>query len=80
MPKSEVVGAAQRKQRWPRPAQLQNAVEGQIAEMCRDLAIQAKRMQQLQEQAEELRTVVRQWAGGSDADSSRGPSNRGGRR
>jgi hypothetical protein len=46
---------------------LPNVVEGQIAEICRDLAIQAKRMRQLQEQADELRTAIRQWAGRSDA-------------
>jgi hypothetical protein len=37
-------------------------VEGQIAEFCRDLAVEAKRMRQLQEQADELRRVIRQWA------------------
>jgi hypothetical protein len=36
-------------------------IEGQIAELCRDLAVEAKRMRQLQEQADELRSVVRQW-------------------
>lgn len=59
---------------------LSNAVEGQIAEICRDLAVQAKRMRQLQEQADELRTLIRQWIGGSEAYSSRGLANRGGRR
>ena len=39
-------------------------VEGQIAELCRDLSLQMKRMRQLQEQADELRTLIRQWAGG----------------
>jgi hypothetical protein len=43
-------------------------IEGQIAEICRDLAVQTKRMRQLQEQADELRAVIRQWAGGPDAD------------
>jgi hypothetical protein len=41
---------------------LPNAVEGQIAELCRDLAVQAKRMRQLQEQADELRVVIGEWA------------------
>jgi hypothetical protein len=41
---------------------LPNVVEGQIAELCRDLAVEAKRMRQLQEQADELRKVIRQWA------------------
>ena len=39
-----------------------NVVEGQIAEICRDLAVEAKRLRQLQEQADELRMVIRQWA------------------
>jgi hypothetical protein len=59
---------------------LPNAVEGQIAEICRDLAVQAKRLRQLQEQADELRTVIRQWAGESEPDSYGEPANRGGRR
>jgi uncharacterized membrane protein (DUF106 family) len=41
---------------------LPNVVEGQIAELCRDLAVEAKRMRQLQEQADELRKLIRQWA------------------
>jgi hypothetical protein len=45
---------------------LPNAVEGQLEEICRDLAIQTKRMRQLQEQADELRTVIRRWAGRID--------------
>jgi hypothetical protein len=57
-----------------------DGVEGQIAEICRDLAVEAKRIRQLQEQADELRLVIRQWAWESEADSSRGPTNRGGRR
>ena len=66
MPKS--VGAAQRRQRRPRPAELPNAVEGQISEICRDLAEQVKRMRQLQEQADELRVVIREWASPSDGE------------
>ena len=80
MPKSEVVGTARRRQARRRPAELPNAVEGQIAEICRDLAVQVKRMRQLQEQADELRVVIRQWAGQSEADSDREPVNREGRR
>jgi hypothetical protein len=44
-------------------SELSNAVEGQIAELCRDLAVETKRMRQLQEQADELRKALRQWAG-----------------
>jgi len=36
--------------------------EGQIVEICRDLAEQVKRMRQLHEQADELRVVIREWA------------------
>ena len=78
MPKAEVVGGAPRRRARSRPAELPNTVEGQIAEICRDLAVQAKRMQQLHEQADELRRVIRQWAGQSDADCE--PVNREGRR
>jgi hypothetical protein len=80
MPMPGVVASARRRQARRPPAELPNAVEGQIAEICRDLAVQVKRMRQLQEQADELRTVIRQWAGQSDADSHREPANRGGRR
>jgi hypothetical protein len=62
MPKSVVGPRAPRRHRRPRPAELPDVVEGQIAELCRDLAVGAKRMRQLQEQADELRRVIRQWA------------------
>ena len=61
MPKPEVVGVARRTQRRRRPAQLSDAIEGQIAEICRDVAVQVKRMQQLQQQTDELRVVIREW-------------------
>jgi hypothetical protein len=67
MPKSAVIGPASRRHGRPRPAELTNAVEGQIAELCRDIAVEGKRMRQLQEQADELRRVIRQWAGYSEA-------------
>ena len=63
MPKSEVVSAARRRQGRRRPGALPDAVEGQIAELCRDLAVQVKRMRQLQEQADELRATLHEWAG-----------------
>ena len=62
MPKSAVGRHASRRHGRPRPAELPNVVEGQIAELCRDLAVQAKRTRQLQEQADELRRVIRHWA------------------
>ena len=72
MPRSG--GAAGRRQERSRLAELPNAVEGQIAEICRDLAEQVKRMRQLQEQADELRVVIRDWASPSDRERA----NRGG--
>jgi hypothetical protein len=71
MPKAEVVGSAPRRRAGRRIAELPNTVEGHIAEICRDLAVQAKRMRQLHEQADELRRVIRQWAGQSEADVPR---------
>jgi hypothetical protein len=67
MAKPTVVGRASRRHARPPPAELAN-VEGQIVEICRDLAVEAKRMRQLQDQADELRTVIRQWVGQSEAD------------
>jgi hypothetical protein len=80
MPKSIVPVTARRSPERARSANLPNAVEGQIAEICRDLAVQTKRMRQLQEQADELRTVISEWTGGLEADPSSGSTSRGGRR
>ena len=63
MPKSEVSRDARRKQRRRNGTELPDAVEGQIEEICHDLAVQVKRMRQLEEQAGELRTALREWAG-----------------
>jgi hypothetical protein len=79
MPKSEVVSAARRRQRR-RPAELPNSVEGHIAEICRDLAVQVKRMRQLQEQADELRVVIREWASEPEPTADGHSANREGRR
>ena len=62
MPKAEIIGGGPRRRARRRPAELPNTVEGQVAEICRELAVQAKRMQQLHEQADELRAVIREWA------------------
>lgn len=59
MPKSAVQGRASRNGGRLRPAELPNVVEGQIVELCRDLAVEAKRMRQLQQQANELRRAIR---------------------
>ena len=81
MRKSRVSRGTGRKQRRPGSEELSGTVQGQIAEICQDLAVQAKRMQQLQEQAQELRTTLRLWAGPSGADSLlTEPTSRGGRR
>jgi hypothetical protein len=56
-----VVGRTSRRHRRPRPDELTDVVEGQIAEICRDLAVEAKRMRRLQEQADELCRTMRQW-------------------
>jgi hypothetical protein len=80
MRKPEVTRAARRRQGRSRPAELPNAVEGHIAEICRDLAVHVKRMRQLQEQANELRVVIHQWAGQSEEHSDGEPASREGRR
>lgn len=69
MPKSVVSRDARRKQLRRGRTELPDAVEGQIEEICHDLAVQVKRMRQLQEQAGELRTALREWAGPAGADS-----------
>ena len=69
MPKSEVSRDARRKQRRSGRTELSDAVEGQIEEICHDLGVQVKRMRQLQEQADELRTALRAWTGPAGADS-----------
>ena len=76
MLKSGSEGGAGRRQ-GPRSAQLPNAIEGRIAELCRDLEIEAKRMRQLQEQADELRTMIRRWVSDSEPAD---PVSRAGRR
>lgn len=77
MPKSGI--AVARRSQGRRSVQLPNDIEGQIAELCRDVAVEAKRMRQLQEQADELRMVLRQWV--SDVEPADGkPVSRAGRR
>jgi len=77
MPKSDVRVPPRRRHGRCRPGGLPNAIEGRMAEICRDLAIQTKRMRQLQEQADELRLAISQWA---NADSSSESTIRGARR
>ena len=68
MPKTGVLCRARPRKGRRELAELPNAVEGQIEEICRDLAVQAKRLRQLQQDAEALRAVIRQWAGQSEAN------------
>ena len=72
MVKSGVAGVARRTRAHAhrRPAELPSALGGQIAELCRDLAVEAKRMRQLQEQADELHGVLRRWVADSEADGT----------
>ena len=69
MPKSEVARGARRKRRPAARAGLPGALEGQVEEICRDLSVQVKRMRQLQEQADELRTALFEWACPGGANS-----------
>jgi hypothetical protein len=68
MPKPAVVRRASRRNVRPRPTDVANVLEGQMAELCRDLAVQTKRMRQLQEQADELRAIIRRWVGQTEAE------------
>ncbi|HTM04560.1 MAG TPA: hypothetical protein VL173_13710 [Vicinamibacterales bacterium] len=79
MLKSRVVGGVRRSP-GQRTIELPAAIEGRIAEICRDLAVQAKRLRQLQEQADELRTLLSQWAAGSEPNPEPEPVSRAGRR
>ena len=68
MPKSVVSRGVRRNRTSPGRATLPDALEGQIEEICRDMAVQVKRMRQLHEQAEELRASFRQWEGPRGTD------------
>ena len=74
MPKSGVPGAVRRTPRRLRRTELTDGLEGRIAEICHDLAVQAKRLRQLQEQAQELRAVIREWSSQFEPDSDREPA------
>jgi hypothetical protein len=55
----------------PPQSETASAVEGQIAELCRDIAVEVKRMQRLQTQAGELRLAIEEWIGNSRPDDKR---------
>ena len=71
MPKPGVSHGARRNRRSAGRATLPDALEGQMEEICREMAVQVKRMRQLQEQAHELRTALRDWTGVSGTDPMR---------
>jgi hypothetical protein len=61
MPKSRVFHDAHQHRPPAGRVTRRNVLEGQIEEICRDMAMQVKRTRQLHEQADELRTAFRQW-------------------
>jgi hypothetical protein len=63
MSKSGLSPGARRKRSGGHDAIPPTALEGLVEEICHDMAVHVKRTRQLQEQADELRTVLRQWAG-----------------
>jgi hypothetical protein len=80
MPKPAVGRRPTRRHVTSRPTELPDVVEGQLAELCRDLAVEAKRMRQLHDQADELRSLIGQWVNQPGADAYDRPPTRGGRR
>jgi hypothetical protein len=75
MPKPVVRDAMPRRHPGRKPAESSDAIEGQIAEICRDVGVQAKRMRQLQERTDELRIAIREWARQSAPTADREPPN-----
>ena len=71
MPKPALVGRAPRRGGGPRVPEMWTSVEGQITELCRDLAIEVKRVRQLEMQADELRLAIREWVGHSEPHAPR---------
>ena len=73
MPKPEVTEDPRRRHRRRKPAELSDVIEGEIAEIFRDVAVQVKRIRQLQERTDELRTAIREWTRESAPTSDREP-------
>jgi hypothetical protein len=59
-----------RGRRRRRPIESPSGVEGRILELCRDLAVQTKRMRDLQQQAEELQLVIHEWVDQLDPEAA----------
>ena len=74
MAKPKIKGPPRRRQRRRRSAESSDVIKGQIAEICRDVAVQVKRMRQLQQQTDELRVLICDWAGESEPASNRQPA------
>jgi hypothetical protein len=63
MPKPTIVGRGPLRRGSPRLSEMADVVEGEITELCRDVADEVKRMQRLQVQTDELRLAIRKWVG-----------------
>ena len=66
MPKPGLLDRASRRGGGPRITEMRSSVEGQVMELCRDLAIEVKRMRRLEIQADELRLAIREWVAHSE--------------
>ena len=66
MPKLAAVGRVPGRRGTPRHPEMASVVEGQLAELCRDVAIEVKRMRQLQVQTGELRLAIEAWIGAAE--------------
>ena len=76
MPKSGVSRRARRDQEPPDHTEWAGAVEGQIEEIYHEIGAQVKRMQRLQEQADELRATLLLWVVRPRGNAKRAPASR----
>ena len=63
MTKLAAVRRMPRRPGTPRRPEMASLVEGQIVELCRDIAIEVKRIRRLQTQTGELRLALAEWLG-----------------
>ena len=63
MTKLAAVRRMSRRRGTPLRPELASLVEGQIVELCRDIAIEVKRIRRLQAQTGELRLALEEWIG-----------------
>ena len=66
MQKPAVVDVAPRPPERPSLAEMPSVLEGQITELCHDVALEVKRMRRLEIQADELRLALQEWVGHSE--------------